>query len=298
MSEQKKSFNNFRTILFVIVICFVCAFVLSLLSSYLKKPQEEAKQLYQNKQLLISAKIVSPQDTFQIYHQGKKIPAVFDEATELLKPSKVAEKAKRSDVLSLYRNRVEAKLVDSNGNIYSFSDLQIDPIKYIEDNQKRGFSDLKYKLLYVIKPNDETEESIYGYVIPINGFGLWDAIYGYLCLGPDADTVIGTTWYDQKETPGLGGDIGTYEWQKQFAGKKIFQESTDGQTNFLRTPLGLQVVKSTVEQVYGNSPKAKSAIDGIAGATITITGVTEAYRSSLSPYRAFLIKAHNNYRGQ
>ncbi len=44
---------------------------------------------------------------------------------------------------------------------------------------------------------------IEGYVFPINGMGLWDAIYGFLAIKTDGDTVIGISWYDQKETPGL-----------------------------------------------------------------------------------------------
>ncbi len=301
MSELKKSFKNSTTILFVVIICFVCAFILSILASLLKKPQEEAAELYQSKQLLISAKIISSKNTFQLFKQGHATPASYDETSGLLSPSKTEEKTKRSSVLSLYNNRVVAKLVDSKGAVYSFEELGIDEKSYIEKNQKHGYFNLEYKLIYFVYPNlpksQITKDTpIYGYVIPINGFGLWDAIYGYLCLEPNANTVIGATWYNQKETPGLGGEIGTPEWQEQFTGKQIFRESSDGQTNFLRAPLGIQVVKSTVKEKFGNSPEGKSAVDGIAGATITITGVTESYRSSLKPYRAFLVNTHNNYQ--
>lgn len=301
MSELKKSFNNKKTLLFVVVICFTCAFILSVLASFLKKPQEEAAELYQSKQLLISAKIISYNDTFQLFEKNHIIPAKYDTKTEQLVPSSEGEKTKRSEVLALYSNRVEAKLVDDQGQVYSFEDLGLNQKDYIEKHKKLGYSHLKYKLIYFIFPNlpknKITETTpIYGYVIPINGFGLWDAIYGYLCLAPDGNTVIGATWYNQKETPGLGGEIGTPDWQKQFTGKKIFRENAKGDTNFLRAPLGIQVVKSTVKEKYGNSPEGLSAVDGIAGATITITGVTEAYRSSLSPYRSFLIKVHNTYK--
>ena len=62
--------------------------------------------------------------------------------------------------------------------------------------------------------------------------GLWDAIYGYLAIKTDGNTVIGISWYDQKETPGLGANISEPEWQSQFPGKHLFQESPDGRTDF------------------------------------------------------------------
>ena len=73
-------------------------------------------------------------------------------------------------------------------------------------------------------PQPSPEILPYGYVIPINGYGLWDAIYGYLGLETDANTVLGMTWYDQKETPGLGGNIALPQWQEQFKNKVIFQK--------------------------------------------------------------------------
>jgi Na+-transporting NADH:ubiquinone oxidoreductase subunit C len=112
-------------------------------------------------------------------------------------------------------------------------------------------------------------------VIPVNGFGLWDAIYGYLALDPNGDTVIGITWYDQKETPGLGANISETSWQSLFPGKVIFQESPDGSTDFKTAQLGITVVRGKVSEVYGDSPKAKSAVDGMAGATLTGNGVNE-----------------------
>ena len=54
--------------------------------------------------------------------------------------------------------------------------------------------------------------------------------------------------------------------------------------------MGIIVVKGKVSDVYGTTPKARSAVDGISGATLTGNGVTAAYHNSLTPYRAFLTK--------
>ena len=170
-------------------------------------------------------------------------------------------------------------LTNTSGKTLTFSELNLDYETYIEENFKTGYANLEYKLYYVI----ENEAGVYGYVIPVNGFGLWDAIYGYICIAPNGNTVIGTSWYDQKETPGLGGEIATEKWQKQFHDKQIFLIGE----NIKTAPIGLGTVK-------GPGKKNLNGVDGIPGATITSNGVTEAYRQSLAPYRNFLLERGND----
>src|SRR5690606_10592622 len=129
-----------------------------------------------------------------------------------------------------------------------------------------------------------------GYVIPVNGYGLWDAIYGYLAIEPNGETVIGTSWYDQKETPGLGANIADAEWQDLFPGKLIFQPRANGEVDPATAPIGIVVVKGRVSEVLGDAPKAKNAVDGMPGATLTGNGVTDAYRFVLNAYRPFFVK--------
>ena len=52
------------------------------------------------------------------------------------------------------------------------------------------------------------------------------------------------------------------------------------------------MVKGKVSEVLGNAPKAKSAVDGMTGATLTGNGVNDAYREVLAAYRPFLIKVN------
>lgn len=293
--------SSLKTLFFVVVICFICAFLLSLLASSLKNAQTRAKELDRSKQLLIAAKILSYEGSFLI-KMGKKDyqTAVFDQEKQILVPAPF-QKASQNDILSLYSNRVMPRLVDDEGRLFTFEEAGINEDEYIEKNQKQGYAHLPLKLIYLVLPNLSLEELKKNdplaqiYVIPINGFGLWDAIYGYLALSNDADTVIGTTWYQQSETAGLGANISLPSWQKQFLGKLVFQKSPDGKTNYERTPLGLTVIKSKVKEILGSSPKAASSIDGITGASITGQGVTSAYHDSLAPYRPFLIQARDRY---
>jgi len=53
------------------------------------------------------------------------------------------------------------------------------------------------------------------------GKGLWGPIKGILALEPDRRTVRRITFYEQEETPGLGGEIATRKFTKQFDGRRI-----------------------------------------------------------------------------
>lgn len=289
--------SNTETILFVVILSLVCAVILSALASALEKPQEDARDLYRSKQMLISARILNPvSGYFQIEDEkGEYIPAKLD-AQGVLVPGTKEDVASDSQILDMYRNRIKQYLLSPENKLVTFQEANIDQNSYMTSHRKSGYYKEKYKLIYEILPNkakpEEGDKAI-GYVIPVNGFGLWDAIYGYIAIKPDGDTVIGISWYEQKETPGLGANIADADWQSHFPGKKIFQPSADGTTDFKTAPIGITVVRGKVSEVVGDKPKAQSAVDGMAGATLTGNGVTQAYDDVLSAYRGFFISIHN-----
>lgn len=303
MSENKPppsgGKQNSYTLLFMVVLSLVCAIILSVLASALKEPQELAKDLDRSKQMLIAARILSPYGYFQVKDsQGNFIPAKFSKggALEISQDRLIPS---QEQILEIYRLRIQPFLVNDQGEETTFQKAEIAEQKYLQEYRKTGYYQQPDKLAYKILSNPksggtETEQSrpVEGYVFPVNGMGLWDAIYGYLAVQPDGNTVIGISWYDQKETPGLGANISEPEWQSQFPGKHLFQESPDGKTDFKTAPLGITVVKGKVKEVLGSSPKALSAVDGMAGATLTGNGVTNAYRDVLAAYRPFLIRLH------
>ena len=43
-------------------------------------------------------------------------------------------------------------------------------------------------------------------MLPVYGKGLWSTLYGFLAIATDGNTVKGITFYEHKETPGLGGE--------------------------------------------------------------------------------------------
>lgn len=236
---------------------------------------------------MIAAKLLSHEGYFLAEDKGKYVPAKLGKEGNLI-PDPKAPYATQSELLQVYDRHLIPLLVNSKGEVETFQKLGINEEDYTADFRKSGYYKQPWKLIYKI---DLANKPV-GYVIPVNGYGLWDAIYGYIAIKKDGDTVIGISWYDQKETPGLGAIIAEPYWQNQFAGKKIFQEGPSGQTDFKTAPLGITVVKGKVSEVLGNSPKAKSAVDGMTGATITGYGVNDAYKDVLGAYRPFLIKLH------
>lgn len=291
---QPSKFSNVQTILFMVILSFVCALILSVLASALAKPKDVAKELDRSKQLMIAARVLDHEGHFVMQDSdGKLVPAKYENG--ILVPGTGREIATRDQLIDIFQKRFKPILVDDKGQKTTFEKVGINPDYYVNEHRKMGYYKQPYKLLYEILPNapkakDQTKPE--GYVIPINGLGLWDAIYGYLALKPDGNTVIGISWYDQKETPGLGANIAEKPWQMNFPGKKIFQESAAGSSDLKTAPLGIVVVKGKVADVYGEIPKAKSAVDGMAGATLTGNGVTDAYRDVLAAYRPFLIKVN------
>ncbi|MCE2617338.1 MAG: Na(+)-translocating NADH-quinone reductase subunit C [Phocaeicola sp.] len=110
------------------------------------------------------------------------------------------------------------------------------------------------------------------YVFPVYGAGLWGAIWGYVALNDDKDTVYGTYFSHASETPGLGAEIATTHFQNEFKDKKVMNSSD----------VALSVVKN------GHVEDAEYQVDGISGGTITSNGVDAMLKSCLSNYKNFL----------
>ena len=75
-SEPAQQPSNKQTMLFMVILSFVCALVLALLATVLAKPQETARELYRSKQMLVAARILNPSEGYlQIEENGEYKPA-------------------------------------------------------------------------------------------------------------------------------------------------------------------------------------------------------------------------------
>ncbi|WP_300437351.1 Na(+)-translocating NADH-quinone reductase subunit C [Christiangramia sp.] len=116
------------------------------------------------------------------------------------------------------------------------------------------------------------------YVLPLRGNGLWNAIFGYISLKDDVNTIKGATFDHLGETPGLGAEI-TKQWFKEaFEEEKIF----DGDGNLV----GVSVVKGNIDA----SDKDDNKVDAISGATITGDGVSDMISERLKRYLPYFEK--------
>jgi len=116
------------------------------------------------------------------------------------------------------------------------------------------------------------------YIAPMRGNGLWDAIWGYIALKDDANTIKGVIFDHKGETAGLGAEITTDWFQQRFVDEKIFDNNGE--------LVGVSVVKG----YSGGNDKDDNKVDSISGATITGDGVTEMIEKRLKNYLPFFKK--------
>ena len=116
------------------------------------------------------------------------------------------------------------------------------------------------------------------YIVPLRGAGLWNAIWGYIALKDDKNTIQGAVFDHTGETAGLGAEI-TQQWfQDRFVGEKVFDE----QGNLV----GINVSKTNNDPK--DTDKNDHEVDAISGATITGDGVTAMIKERLTHYLPYL----------
>ncbi len=230
-----KNSNGF-TFMFAIVMVIVVAVLLSLAAIWLGPFQAQNVKLEKMQNILGSIGIKSEaKEAEKIFNQYIKEQVVLDNKGEKV-----------------------------TGDITAFD---IDLKKEL-DKAKTGKADKQLFPLFVFNK----DRKLY-YIIPVRGKGLWGPIWGYVALEGDMNTVHGASFGHKGETPGLGAEISTEEFQKQFVGKKIF----DNLGNFV----SVKVVKG------GAAPGDDHGVDAISGGTITSNGVTEMLKRTLGNYMSY-----------
>ena len=130
-------------------------------------------------------------------------------------------------------------------------------LEVFENNvQTEARGDLTF-YLYVDR---QTEGDVQAAAVQFSGQGLWGPIKGFLSLEPDMKTIRGVAFHQQEETPGLGGEIASYWFQKQFEDRSI--ENAQGEP-------GIRIRRG------GGGPLGPNEVDGITGATMTCDKVEQ-----------------------
>lgn len=237
------------TVLFATAVCVVCALLVSVAAVVLAPAQDVNARQYMQKNVLLAAGLVKPD-----------------------------QKVSDAELREIYKQSIEVRLVDfASGKLLPAE--QLDAAGY---DQRRARNDPQmsrtapanragiarvpnYGLVYFVKPKGQVEQV----VLSIEGLAMWGTVYGFLSMAPDGNTVRGLAFYEQKETPGLGGEIGNPKWQALWHGRKVYDEQWQPQ---------LAVIKGSA----GPADKDPHRIDGLSGATITSNAITRVVQFWLS----------------
>jgi len=113
--------------------------------------------------------------------------------------------------------------------------------------------------VYFVRDNAGAIDRI---ILPVRGYGLWSTLWGFIALEGDANTVVGLSFYEHAETPGLGGEVDNPAWKALWEGKQAYDASGNAQ---------LELVKGGFDPA---NPANSGKVDALSGATLTSRGVT------------------------
>lgn len=182
---------------------------------------------------------------------------LLDRKTEILKS---VGKADVEDIEGFFAERIDGKVINASGEIVD----TVQAIDVVLAQEAKKPADQRLYPFYIYTADDRTEK----YIIPMRGSGLWGPIWGNIALNSDLETIAGVSFGHESETPGLGAEITTDDYQGQFPGLSLYR---NGQF------VGIESKKGELRYPQNQVPV-------ISGATITADGVSAMIRSDLSNY--------------
>lgn len=203
---------------------------------------------------------------FQALKPAQDVNVALDKKKQILAALNIRDLDNDASAQKYAEVIVADKILDESGNTVKQGE---------KGGEKDGFTlgSADYKAgrlaLYVCNVDGSTK-----YVIPVYGMGLWGAIWGYIAINDDKNTVYGAYFNHEGETAGLGAEIkDSREWQSQFRGKKIFKAGSD------------DVALSVLKKSEVKDPTTQC--DAVTGATLTTNGVSLMLHDCLGKYKAF-----------
>lgn len=213
-----------------------------------------------------SAQVLGPwQQEAMALDKKKQILGAVIKAEEIaaMSPEQVNE---------FYATRISSTVVDITGKEVTAEGVTAEKVEIARDYKKPAEERAYPVFIFHAKGDPAQVES---YIFPMYGAGLWDAIWGYLALDTDMNTIGGITLAHAAETPGLGARITEGRVQDRYVGKKIFDES------------GALITVMMQKGEGKNYENDAHKVDGMSGATITGVGVNnmlKAYMGNYEPY--------------
>jgi len=236
------------TIGFAALVCVVCGVGIASAAVALADRQAENKKLDQQKQVLAVAGLM--------------------QAGEQVSPDEVKKR---------FADNIKPEVVDLKGGVaaqgvdpasFDQRKAQKDPAqsRQAPPNSAKVLRLPNNALVYKVLKDGKVDTLI----VPIEGYGLWSTLYGFIALDKDGNTVKGITFYQHGETPGLGGEVDNPKWKGLWPGRKIYNDKGEP---------AISVVKGQA----GPATSDPFRVDGLSGATITSTGVSNLVKFWFGP---------------
>ena len=227
---------------FAAAVCLVCAVLVSGSAVALRDLQAENAERERQRNVLFAAGLADPAEELSESEMAERFAAVRAVVVDLETGAELPDVDPASvDPL------VEAGITDSS--------------RPAPENLARVRRVEKRSVVYLVESGGQLD----AVVLPVRGQGLWSVLYGYLALEADLDTVRGLTFYEHKETPGLGGEVDNPAWKARWPGRRVFGPS--------REPV-IEVARAAA----GPPAADPHRVDGLSGATMTSRGVTNLLR--------------------
>lgn len=249
-----------KTIAIAVALCLVCAVLVSFGAVALRPLQAYNKNLDMKKNILEVAGLMK-EDT--------NIDTAFAEQIE-------------PKIVNLETGEYDESV---NADEYDQRKAAKDPAQNIAIPKSKDIAHIRMKAklakVFLVKEGDKIKSII----LPVSGYGLWSTLYGFLSLDADGQTVQSINFYDQAETPGLGGEVVNPKWRALWKGKKVYAETDQpsmDKGSIEDADVGepaLALIKGVVDN---DKPGSQYQVDGLVGATLTSTGVTNLVRYWMS----------------
>jgi len=226
VSANKESFV--KTITVAVAVCLVCSIIVSSAAVLLKEKQDINASLDKKKNVLIAANLLKADTDIETAFaniEQKFVDLATGKFVTVNNPSN-------------FDQRKAAKSANTSVAI------EVDPAGI----GRRS----KIASVYLVRNGKQVETII----LPIHGKGLFSTLYGFIALKADKQTIVGLKFYEQGETPGLGGEVENPRWLALWPGKKLLNNSGKP---------ALKLVKSIPVNEY--------EVDALSGATMTTRGL-------------------------
>jgi len=181
----------------------------------------------------------------------------------------------RENAGNVYKDYIKGEFaLKSDGSIDE--NPEVEAFKINLKNEIKKDADQQRYPIYIAEVKGKTT-----YIVPLQGTGLWDAIWGYLAVDADENTITGAVFDHAAETPGLGAEIRETWFEEQFIGEQFLKTTGDFSANSF---VSVKTVKG------GSKADDKHGVDAISGGTITSDKLSIMVEERLERYLPYFEK--------